>query len=248
MCPSWRPLCSISMAMAWSNFVYYTILLIEGLLLVYALSKKPFHNTTLGIFTLCLGLSFASDLVSRVYISLGLWNTHITNFYVAIDFSLMIVFFYFLLGKNMKWLFVGLLLSWILFSFGMIVFGPGEYGIYTFRDELRVIRNVVGIFFLMAWVFQQLLRPTTESLTSLPVFWIFSGLLVYYGGSLFVFLLSSFLDHYFINTGVSLWIIHNGVSLVKNGLYYIGISKINSSKNSIDLNTFINSLHQNVRK
>jgi hypothetical protein len=231
-----------------SNFIFYFLILIEGILLLFALYKKAYQDKALGIFTLCLGFSFFADLISRIAVSLGYWNTHITNFYVAIDFSLMIVFFYFLLGKNMKWLFVGLLLSWILFSFGMIVFGPGEYGIYTFRDELRVIRNVAGIFFLMAWVFQQLLRPTTESLTSLPVFWIFSGLLVYYGGSLFVFLLSSFLDHYFINTGVSLWIIHNGVSLVKNGLYFIGISKINSSKNSIDLNTFINSLHQNVRK
>jgi hypothetical protein len=217
------------MVFSWSDFVYVLHLLIEGILFSFALYKKSHRHTALGIFTLCLGLSFFSDLISRILISQGHWNTHITNFYVAIDFALMIVFFYYLLGKKLKWLFFGLFFSWVIFSFGMIVFGPGEYGIYTFRDELRVIRNVAGIFFLMAWVFQQLLRPTTESLTSLPVFWIFSGLLVYYGGSLFVFLLSSFLDHYFINTGISLWIIHNGVSLVKNGLYFIGISKLPSA-------------------
>jgi hypothetical protein len=208
-----------------SNIPYYIFLAIEGFAFCFALYSRGYREPALGIFTICLGLSFFSDFLSEIIIVLGFWNSHINNFYVVLDFAFMIYFFHLITDKKAPTIYFSIMALWLAFSLGFVFFGPGEFGIYNPRFEIRVVRNISGIVFLLIWVYRQIQNPKAEVFTELPLFWIFSGLLVYYGGSLFLFLLRGFVFNYLKETGTNLWILHNGIALLKNLLYCMGFYK-----------------------
>jgi hypothetical protein len=208
-----------------SNIPYYIFLAIEGFVFCFALYSRGYRDIALGIFTLCLGLSFFSDLLGEIIMVLGFWNAHINNFYVVVDFTLMIYFFHLITDKKAPTIYFSLIALWLAFSLGFVFFGPGEFGIYSSRIEIRVVRNILGIVFLLIWVYRQIENPKAEVFTELPLFWIFSGLLVYYGGSLFLFLFRGFVFNYLKETGTNLWAFHNTIAILKNILYFIGFYK-----------------------
>lgn len=84
------------------------------------------------------------------------------------------------------------------------------------------LESVLMIIFGILYFDQVLKEMVIPNLEKYPVFWINSGILIYFSGSLFLFLFSDFI--FSTQTSYwSFWSIHSTLTITKNALFSIGL-------------------------
>jgi len=197
-------------------FVYLSIFsvllpLINALLQWKSLSKnlKPILYLTV--------ISFVVDAIS--FFCAG-WHINtwgfINSFYV-IQFALLFI----ILSEQRKipllrLLFYGCLLFAVI-NF-LFIQTPKVFNTYTaYAGGILIITVALNyIYFIINETY-------IEKIQTLPLFWLSFGVLVYYGGTLFLFLFNNYLIEHFQTGNQVAWVLHNLLNVVKNIFLFIAL-------------------------
>ncbi len=104
---------------------------------------------------------------------------------------------------------------------------------YQFNSYSHTISSVLFILLALLY-FKLLLKDLPEDFVyGIPMIWICVGVLVYYSGNIFLFILNNYFSNRVDGIQGTLWIIHNLLNISKNLLFFIALwqsqHKISSS-------------------
>jgi hypothetical protein len=91
---------------------------------------------------------------------------------------------------------------YVLFGLINLFFVQGPYGHTSYTSSLRAVCLIVIALTYFYVLIQQL---PTESITKLPMFWINTGILIYYSGTFFMNLTADYLINVLNNTLITYW-------------------------------------------
>jgi len=169
------------------------------------------------ILILCI-VSFASDIVSSAYyLLLSRSNYWIINIYQIAEITLVGCFFYLYLNtKKIVIIITAIIIIYFLYQILILNF-------YSFYGTTLAIRSLANILFCIM-VFYQFYKSEQELfIEQSPIFWINIGLLTYFSGALFSFLLSANILN--IQSDLN-WQFHNIANILKNIFFAIGLWKV----------------------
>ncbi|MFZ1729801.1 MAG: hypothetical protein WAV84_06700 [Bacteroidota bacterium] len=146
-------------------------------------------------------------------------NLDVYNVFTAFEYLFLMLMF-------SAWYENGKLRSFMLYSIPvfLILWFAAKY-IFDLSDQfdsyLLAIESVVFVILSVLTLMKEM-RDSTVLLVDNPVFWISSGVLVYFAGNLFVFALIDQLLKDTISPLHSAWFIHAALNVSKNILYTLG--------------------------
>jgi hypothetical protein len=167
---------------------------------------------------LILILSLTSDLLSLILIRASLNSYVVGNLFLIAQFSLLVVIFRRELPNQRTInIILGLLVIFSLLNYSFIQ-GPT-----VFNSVSNVIASLVLIGLSLFYFYRLLNDLPIVHIQHLPMLWISFGILTYYAGNFFLFLI----NNYFINVQAGphklMWILHNLLNIVKNILFAVAI-------------------------
>ena len=178
-------------------------------------------KTSLAIYWVILILSivsFTSDSVGLIYFLIVSRSTFwVINIYQITEIILIGYFLYLYLEAK-KVVLVITLLFLLYFLYHIFIINFNE-----FYGTTLAVHALVNILFCLL-VFYQFYKSEQEIfIEQSPIFWMNIGLLTYFSGALFSFLLS--IDILQIGSGYN-WHFHNIANILKNILFAIGLWKV----------------------
>jgi hypothetical protein len=163
------------------------------------------------------GVSIFSDCISLILIHHRISTWPISNLYFIIQFTL-----FFLILGSLK--FSALQKSLLV---GCLLFGTIDYALIHTPQKLNIytvyVTSVLVLLLAIRFFYRLLFYLPVERVQTLPLFWIASGSLVYYGGTLFLFLFNNYLIAQFPDSYKTIWILHNLLNITKNGFLLAAI-------------------------
>lgn len=144
--------------------------------------------------------------------------------YDILDFSCIFYFFYIILQKKHSWIFVAFL---VLFA-ALCSF---LYWQYEIKDVLVINNYFKGfitffvLLFSVLWFTKLFAEVYIEDLLNNSTFYFISGFVLYYCGTLFLFLLSNYLYHSDSVLFQSYWVVNIVLNFVLRTLLLVGIWK-----------------------
>lgn len=195
-----------------SSSMYLYIALVSIFLgfvpLSFYLLMKSKLNTTLKPIVPFLFLSFFASFYEFIFtfllkIDVAAWF----KIYTLIEFFVLVHYFYKVLEGRYKWIFY-VFASLFLVCFAFIAV-EGKLIIFMDGDSyLQVVESVFVITCVILWMKYAFINLAEDSLLKYPQFYFISGLLVYFSGTLFLFMLGNvilknereyFLDYWMVN-------------------------------------------------
>ncbi len=174
----------------------------------------------LKILRTLLIISLLSDLLSLVLITYSLNTYWIGNIFMIAQLALLIILF----RSQLQYHNVinSILLTSILFCLLNVGFIQGPF---VFNSLSNVIACLILISFCLYYFYHLLNDLPTIHIQHLPMLWISFGVLTYYGGNFFLFLVKNYLTYGETGSHKTMWILHNLLNIVKNILFAIGLWK-----------------------
>lgn len=194
----------------------YSVLLPLGNLLYHKARSTRVTNLML---TLC-AVSLFSDLLLQILASHSLNNFPVINIFLFAQFA--ILFSIFAEKEKSKFIFV-LFIFLIFFNAVdfLILHSPGTFNSYSAYSNglFMTVLSLRGMYGLIK-------EMNSKKIQSLPFFWLFFGVLLYYAGTIFLFLFNNYLVEYFSTNYASIWVLHNLLNTSKNLLFFVTTWKI----------------------
>lgn len=188
--------------------IYVTFTILVATIILGGVNFKRLSSPMILLFILVI-LSFSTDLASVIMDNLGMPTMWLVNQYAIVEFTLLSAIYYTLFKshKNQKIIGIGLLVSLV----AVIILTLNQTNENEFNDLVTGIESIT--FILLAVGYFRLLLKELEFETPLanPNFWFNSGVLIYFSGAFFFFILSgaaSRVDH------IKIWMIHNVIHLI----------------------------------
>jgi hypothetical protein len=159
-------------------------------------------------------VSFFADVLSLILMSNRINSWPVINLFLLAQFILL-----FKVLEEHGNFFPLKVLFFSCVIFGLINYfflqAPKTLNLYTvYACGLTMIILGVGT------VFQMMRKLPTENIQSLPLFWLTFGVLVYYGGTLFIFLFNNYLINHSPQIHRNTWVLHNLLNIVKNIFFF----------------------------
>ncbi len=176
-------------------------------------------SPALKYFVYLLAFTLFTEVTGLVLSRIELKNLWLYNTYTAVEYTLLIMMFTSLLEGNrlrriLLWSIPVFVVIWGLASFLLTVSDK-------FHSIFLSIESVVFVFLAVMTLVKEM-RDSSVLLVDNPVFWVASGVLVYFAGNLLVF---TFIDQLLEDKEVgmlSAWVIHAAMNVSKNIMYSIG--------------------------
>ena len=154
---------------------------------------------------------------------LGRTNLPLLHVYTPLEFIFLTIFYSRIGARSIGnrtalWM----ISMFVIFSIGNSIW---IQNIYTFNTYSRSLEALVFIIVSLL-TFRQFLRELNqESLQQDPVFWVNAGFLIYFSGSLFLFILSNYILPMTRSANLHIWAFHSFLSIVLYCLISIGLWK-----------------------
>jgi hypothetical protein len=181
---------------------------------------------------LVLILSLLSDSISFVFIQYSLNTYWIVNIYLITQFLLVAWIFK---RELSKYHLIDLVII-VFIIFGLINLSLFQ-GPWVFNSVSNAVASLILISFCLLYFYQLLNELPIVHVQHLPMFWIAFGVLTYYSGNFFLFLVNNYLLYGEHDTHQLVWILHNLLNLTKNLLFAIALwqsyRKVKSSTYSV---------------
>lgn len=188
--------------------------------LTIALMQLKKMSGELKPLCLILILSFVSDLLSILLAKYSPnANTYlIINIYLIAQFSLLVWIF----RKQLQNPHVAdfILLLFILFCVVNILLFQGPW---VFNSVSNVVAGLILIGFCIFYLYQLLNDLPIVHILHLPMLWITFGVLTYYAGNFFLFLVKNYLIYNINDSHRLMWILHNLLNITKNILFAVAL-------------------------
>lgn len=199
----------------WDYIISYGSVFSPIMPLVFA---RKWKNKYLVSITLFVIVSFSADLISLT-ILYGKVNYSFLILYGLLESLILFWFFHCVLDNGKKWLvYLGIIFS-LFYIYDSIWIEPNQ-----FNTIGRSVESLIMIVLSLALFYQFFRKEDDIFLEKSPLFWINIGILIYFSGALFSFVMSSII----LSTKLS-WIFHNISNILKNIFIAIGLwrAKVN---------------------
>lgn len=160
-------------------------------------------------------VSFLSDFICLYFARMGQSTYWIINTYQYAETVLVFVFFYFVLGRKKY------VLALLFFILCLSIVDHVDVGNHALYHRTLSVKSLVVIVCCLIYFVDVFNRESDIFIEYNPVFWMVVGLLVYFSGSLFSWILSSYASP----TNPYKWMFHNLANILKNILFAIGLWK-----------------------
>ncbi len=183
-----------------------------------------------------LGLSLVTSILMRVFAYVFHNNMIITRCYTVVEFPVLAGFYYWTSNSSiMRQIIKILVVSFAIFSISMLFV---YYKSVEFDDFTSSLESLLVIFLGVSFIFgDHGSASKSKSWASRPVNWFNTGILLYFSGSLFIFLLTNYIIAESVYMYSSIWKVHATLFIGLNSLFSVGFLKIgNSSEQSDDFN------------
>ena len=194
------------------SFLSAVVLLFIGIFQLKWLQERNL-KLTFGV----IAASVAADAVSLLLMNQGINTWPVINLFFLTQFIL----FFQILGERRK------MTPLRILFYGYLVFGLVEFffvqGPKTFNSFTSYVGGILMIISALGFLYQLLAKPPVESVQTLPLFWIAFGVLIYYGGTMFLFLFNNYLLAYQFQDHQLIWILHNFLNITKNAFLLMAL-------------------------
>jgi hypothetical protein len=186
--------------------------LVIGLLRIKRLQIIQRYVLALVVFSILVEL--AAVVLGRL---LHLRNLPLLHVFSVVQFTLLwLIFAQRLIPPFSKRFFWGILVAFWAFA---IVCAVWIDGIYNFNAHARSFGAILIIIFCLSYFYQRLRMLDLENLEADPLFWVATGSLIYFSGSLILFIISNYIlpDE---AMSISIWGVH-GIFNIFNNLFFM---------------------------
>lgn len=175
------------------------------------------------IFGVLVLLSAVTEAFNFYFVLSGRNNFFVFRIYTAIEICLITLYYYNFYKKFIKtfWVLIILPLFIIISIIDVKINGSQNFDNYATSFEAIAFSIVsLGSFYFL------LNHMIFEKITDLSFFWINSGVLLYFGGNLILFIFNNYLFQSKSFSQTALWGIHSCLNILYNSLIAIGFWKI----------------------
>ncbi|MBI3218427.1 MAG: hypothetical protein HYZ44_02850 [Bacteroidetes bacterium] len=169
-----------------------------------------------GLLILCFA-SFLADVICLTLMKNAVNNWIVLNVFSIIQITIFLV----ILNSELKIKLgnAGL----ILLSFASIIslFYLGSNN--SFNYVTSYVGGLILILLCLIFLYRLLIDLPTVDIFHYPILWIVFAILIYYGGTLFLFLFNNYLLSINIVSHKSIWILHNTLNIIKNLLFALAL-------------------------
>jgi hypothetical protein len=194
-------------------------------LTVAVVHRKNIQKNILPVIIL-IGLAFLMD-VGALLLARQSVNTYpIGNIYLLVSFLLLSLSYYQVLNKP-KWIAGAMIFFTLFFVVNFTFFEkPLKFNTYS---------NVMSSLILVA-VAMRYLAKLLDDLPIIhvhldPMLWVTFAILVYFGGTFFLFLVKNYLTYGDSGSHRNLWILHNTLNIIKNILFTVALWQSSRKEN-----------------
>ena len=155
-------------------------------------------------------------------------NMYLLHIYTVLEYALWSMFYYQLFERKfVKKVIVSLLILFVLFAVTNTLYWQS---LQVYNSYSRSVEGAFLLCFAIAWFYKVFVNGKIIKLETHPVFWINAGVLVYFSGSLLLFVTNNFLvkisrQHFF-----EAWALHGLFLIIHYLLIAIGIWLIKYKK------------------
>lgn len=160
--------------------------------------------------------SFVADSVSELLVHFKMNNWPAGNIFLIVHFTLLFAAFDGQKSVPLKIFFSACVVFSLLDFF--FIETPMKMNSYT-----AYVTGILLIVMALNYLYQLMNSLPVENITTLPLFWLAFATLVYYGGTLFIFLFNNYLTVHLPQIRSNLWIVHNVSNILKNVLFFAAI-------------------------
>lgn len=187
------------------------------ILLPFALINWKRLDGRMKLLVWAICASVLSDTILLVLVNLRTNMWPVGNLFLLIHFSLLFL----ILSDGRK------NPIWKVLFYGSIVFGvinyfflqtPSKFNSYTAYSTGMLIITLSLIL-----LYEMMNDIPLQRIQTLPKLWLSFGVLLYYGGTLFIFLFNNYLSEHLPQMRLSLWIVHNSINILKNVFFFATI-------------------------
>lgn len=188
--------------------------------LVIAVLHRKSMSTDLRPLYFSLSISLICDVLAY-FMARNSLNTHwVGNIYLATQFFLLVLVFRNQFSNRRIVDFI--LAIFILFFAINISFFQGPL---IFNSISNIVACLILIAFCLSYFYLLLNNLPIVHIQHLPMLWISFGVLTYYGGNFFLFLVKNYLTYGEAGSHKIMWILHNLLNIAKNILFAIALWK-----------------------
>jgi hypothetical protein len=195
--------------------IYLITLLISSLISIYNYNKLTRYLKAFSIF---LVVTLVVECTGYFLIKPNIW---LFNIFTALEFVFYLLLFRQILTSTSKKKAVNLLIaSTIIASLGNMIFFQGlfKFNNYSYSYGCMLVCICVMMYFL------QLLHHTNpQPLTRIPMFWVSTGLLIYYACNFFYMGLLNYIIGVSMEIAKELFIIISVLNIAMYSLFSVGI-------------------------
>lgn len=207
--------------MEWFSFIlavyigsYLVPITIYYLTLKYQAQAMVFLALMLIAGVLIDGIGFTSAMLT-----LGVKVNAMNNYYGLFEIAIVSKFYQTQILSTRKWPFAVLALANIVAQLmEMFVFRSPD----LFSGTSRTIFATTVTIYALVFFFRVMKNPPAVHIYYTPMFWINIGMLLYFTGNLFLFMMEYYLVQVMKNDLTSFWLFHNLMGILANILFAIG--------------------------
>ncbi len=195
--------------------LYLITILISSLISVYNFNKLEKHLKAFSIFLL---ITLAVECVGYFLLKTNVW---LFNIFTALEFVFYLLLFrHTLTSISQKKIIIFFIASTILASLGNMLFFQGlfKFNNYSYSYGCMLICICVIMYLL-----QLLHHSNPQPLTHIPMFWISTGLLIFYACNFFYMGLLNYLISVSMEIAKELFMIISVLNIVMYSLFSVGI-------------------------
>jgi len=189
--------------------------------MVIAIGKNRRHQYYVRILLFGLIISAITDIINQFVFVSNRWNSAILfHGYTVLEFIIYALLYqHFFHNPHIK---KGIKVIIVLFLIFKVIDVTLISNIKEHDTLAMTLESIVMITFGLLYFDQVLKEMAIPNLERYPVFWINSGILIYFSGSLFLFLFSDFIFNNRMSYW-SFWPIHSCLTITKNISFAIGL-------------------------
>ncbi len=206
--------------------MFQIVLLYISLLVAIISCTRGFYNfkslnSGLKIILTFLLISISADLVSLTMVYLKLNTSWWFNLYTFFEFAIIGIFYIWLFKNSEPTQFIIVTATVILGFIGIFLFTLIEYAPNELNTKSLGLEATIFIFISVGYFYVLLNKMEFENPYYNPIFWINSGVLIYFSGAFFSFMFSA---PKFQELGI--WSIHSVIHLIFMLFILIGFWKV----------------------
>jgi hypothetical protein len=164
------------------------------------------HTPEMRVFFYYLLIAFATHLLSYLLWKLKVNNYPVMHVYTVAEYLVLLWFFQLLLNIFLhRQVFITLMIIFPAFSvINSIFIEP----VHSFNSYSRSIEALIFIFLSVCWFVKTVSEEDSRPPGNTAYYYIVSGLLVYFSGSLVLFSFGAYIETFTLRFRVNIWLLH----------------------------------------